>query len=169
MYIYCPRCASTKYREMRAHVVIEILCDVIFHACVQQVFDTLIQYFLFHRDMIVFCLTGIDYCVHARLKIIYSHYDIVTRNNFRRPFVWGIYRFPVDELHVHVTTLMSEKSDVTWAWGSLVGYIFMMMSSNGNIFRVTGHLCGEFTGPRWIPHTKASDAELWCLLWSALG
>ena len=40
-------------------------------------------------------------------------------------------------------------------------------SSNGNIFRVTGHLCGEFTGPRWIPHTKASDAELWCFLWSA--
>ena len=27
-------------------------------------------------------------------------------------------------------------------------------------------LCGEFTGPRWIPHTKASDAELWCFLWS---
>ena len=37
----------------------------------------------------------------------------------------------------------------------------MMTSSNGNIFRVTGHLCGEFYGPRWIPHTKASDAELW--------
>ena len=43
----------------------------------------------------------------------------------------------------------------------------MMTSSNGNIFRVTGHLCGEFTGLRWIPHTKASDAELCCLLWSA--
>ena len=43
----------------------------------------------------------------------------------------------------------------------------MMTSSNGNIFRVTGHLCGEFTGPRWILHTKASDAELWFLLWSA--
>ena len=40
--------------------------------------------------------------------------------------------------------------------------LFMMTSSNGNIFRVTGHLCGEFTGPRWIPHTKTSDAELWC-------
>ena len=25
------------------------------------------------------------------------------------------------------------------------------MSSNGNIFRVTGHLCGEFPGDRWIP------------------
>ena len=43
----------------------------------------------------------------------------------------------------------------------------MMMSSNGNIFCVTGHLCGEFTSPRWIPRTKASDAELWCFLWSA--
>ena len=45
--------------------------------------------------------------------------------------------------------------------------VITMTSSNGNIFRVTGHLCGEFTGPRWIPHTKASDAELWCFLWSA--
>ena len=41
----------------------------------------------------------------------------------------------------------------------------MMMSSNGNIFRVTGHLCGEFTDPRWIPLTKARDEELWCFLW----
>ena len=38
-----------------------------------------------------------------------------------------------------------------------------MTSSNGNIFRVTGHLCGEFTDRRWIPPTTASDAELWCL------
>ena len=45
--------------------------------------------------------------------------------------------------------------------------IVMMTSSNGSIFRVTGHLCGEFTGHRWIPRTKASDAELWCFLWSA--
>ena len=44
--------------------------------------------------------------------------------------------------------------------------IYMMTSSNGNIFRVTGPLCGEFTGHRWIPLTKVSDAELWCFLWS---
>ena len=43
----------------------------------------------------------------------------------------------------------------------------MMTSSNGNIFRVTGPLRGEFTGPQWIPRTKASDAELWCFYWSA--
>ena len=42
----------------------------------------------------------------------------------------------------------------------------MMTSSNGNIFRVTGPLCGKFTGHRWIPLTNASDAELWYLLWS---
>ena len=31
---------------------------------------------------------------------------------------------------------------------------FIMMTSwNGYIFRVTGHLCGEFTGHRWIPRT----------------
>ena len=39
----------------------------------------------------------------------------------------------------------------------------MMTSLNGNIFRVTGPLWGEFTGQRWITLTKASDAELWCL------
>ena len=33
-------------------------------------------------------------------------------------------------------------------------------------FRVTGPLCGEFTCHRWIPLTKASDAVLWCFLWS---
>ena len=42
----------------------------------------------------------------------------------------------------------------------------MMTSSNGNIFCVTGPLCGEFTGHRLIPRRKASDAELWCFLWS---
>ena len=43
----------------------------------------------------------------------------------------------------------------------------MMTSSNGNIFRVIGPLCGEFIGRRWIPLTKSSDTKLWCFLWSA--
>ena len=30
----------------------------------------------------------------------------------------------------------------------------MMTSSKGIIFRVTGHLCGEFTGSRWIPRKR---------------
>ena len=44
---------------------------------------------------------------------------------------------------------------------------FMMTSSNGNIIRIIGHLCGDFTGHRWIPLTKASDSELWCSFSSA--
>ena len=32
--------------------------------------------------------------------------------------------------------------------------IITMMSSNGNIFRFTGPLCGEFTGHRWISVTR---------------
>ena len=50
---------------------------------------------------------------------------------------------------------LSVKSSMMFLMSTL-----MMTSSNGNIFRVTGHLCGEFTGPRWISRTKASDAEL---------
>ena len=63
----------------------------------------------------------------------------------------------VDRLH-------TKWQQLGWLPSQSVPSPFMMTSSNGNIFRVTGHLCGEFTGPRWIPHTKASDAELWCFL-----
>ena len=54
---------------------------------------------------------------------------------------------------------------VTHRWQAITWT--MMTSSNGNIFRVSGHLYGEFTGRRWIPRRKTSDAELWCFLWSA--
>ena len=42
---------------------------------------------------------------------------------------------------------------------------FMMTSSNGNMFLVTGPLWAESTGHRWIPLIKTRDAELWCYLW----
>ena len=44
---------------------------------------------------------------------------------------------------------------------------YMMASSNGYIFLVTDPLWGESTCHRWIPLTKASNAELWYVLWSA--
>ena len=37
-----------------------------------------------------------------------------------------------------------------WFWTCSLRFV-MMTSSNGNIFRVTGHLCGEFTGPGEFP------------------
>ena len=45
--------------------------------------------------------------------------------------------------------------DPEWSMAQTVCMI-MMTSSNGNI-----------TGHRRIPRTKATDAELWCILWSA--
>ena len=38
-------------------------------------------------------------------------------------------------------------------------FMGLMKSSNGNILRITSPLWGEFAGNRWIPLTKASDAE----------
>ena len=60
---------------------------------------------------------------------------------------YNIYNIPIHYAHMFVLLWFPQ---------------LMMTSSNGNIFRVTGPLCGEFTGDRWIPSTEASDAELWC-------
>ena len=43
---------------------------------------------------------------------------------------------------------------IEWAWKKHQAFqvnFHMMTSSNGNIFRVTGPLCGEFTGPGEFP------------------
>ena len=40
----------------------------------------------------------------------------------------------------------------------------IMASANGKFFRLTGPLCGEFNGHRWIHLPTASDAALWCSL-----
>ena len=73
-----------------------------------------------------------------------------------------------------LTILYDWKSQYTFSWllphlvlnaeysvtTQSIPWLFMMTSSNGNIFRVTGPLWGESTGHRWIPLTKASDAEM---------
>ena len=96
--------------------------------------------------------------------LLYSHGGICLRGyvinhwNFKVPTIsppCGVLRTTPSAAHYnHVTR-------VSWCLNS------MMTSSNGNVFRVTGPLCGEFTGHRWIPLTKASDAGLWRFLWSA--
>ena len=46
-----------------------------------------------------------------------------------------------------------QVSTISKNWSSSFPCIMgMMTSSNGNIFRVTGPLCGEFTGPVNSPH-----------------
>ena len=71
-----------------------------------------------------------------------------------------------DAIALIMTSLLCSNLNCSFACIGCI-YIYIMTSSNGNIFRVTGHLCGEFTGPRWIPLTKPNDADLWCLRWSA--
>ena len=73
-----------------------------------------------------------------------------------------------DIRYIWRTAVHTAPHESTWerAWWQLHP-LTMMTSPDGNIFRVTGSLCGEFTGHRWIPRTKASDAKLWSFLWSA--
>ena len=59
-----------------------------------------------------------------------------------------------------------------WAANTMLKYN-MMTSSNGNIFRVTGPLCGEFTGPSEFPAqrpvTRSFDVffSLRLVIWDA--
>ena len=47
------------------------------------------------------------------------------------------------------------KVKLAWCYCNVaIRFLHKMTSSNGPIFRVTGPLCGEFTGHRWISRTK---------------
>ena len=47
--------------------------------------------------------------------------------------------------------VISGVDDILWRCPLFISCTRMMTSSNGNIFRVTGPLCGEFTGPGEFP------------------
>ena len=63
-----------------------------------------------------------------------------------------------------LSIIYTHKSQVSGCWLIPILILLMMTSSKGNIFRVAGPLCEEFTGAQWIPLTKASDSELWYFL-----
>ena len=60
---------------------------------------------------------------------------------------------------LYITTIMS-YIPVSGDNSESKYYIIMMTSSNGNIFRVTGRLCGEF--PTQRPMTRSFDVSLIC-------
>ena len=64
-------------------------------------------------------------------------------------------------LRIHAVHLFPSGSPLSW-----IRQFGLVATHDGNIVRVIGPLCGEFTGHRWIPLTKASDAEILCFLWS---
>ena len=70
-------------------------------------------------------------------------------------------------MYIHMCAMYVQYILMHYVWFSsrtLNMPVAMMTSSNGNIFRVTGPLCWEFTGHRLIPLTKARDAGLWSAL-----
>ena len=62
---------------------------------------------------------------------------------------------------------MSSLAMVLTKWDKQVLFFLMMMPSNGNIFLVTGPLCGEFTGHRWF---ETPSCSLWrhCNAWGGI-
>ena len=94
---------------------------------------------------------------HRWIKCLYnSLLRLISKKTLKPPllvFYEGIHHWPVDSPRRGPVTLKAFPCH-----DFFMNPKIMMTSSNGNIFCVTGPLCGEFTGPRWIPRTKASDA-----------
>ena len=126
------------------------------------------------RGALIFSLIGvwINGWVNNReagdLRRYRAHHDFIGNCNARLIIIYVCQCFCI-QLGTNINSRNLDCFRQSWLLWYLPpdadrGNIFMMTSSNGNILRVTGHLCGEFTGPRWIPRTKASDAALWCFL-----
>ena len=80
-----------------------------------------------------------------------------TKENYRNNY------FPITKWHWYcVIQITNAQISVVVQYATLTWW----QSSDGNIFCVTGPLCGEFTSDWWILLTKANDAKLWCFLWS---
>ena len=82
----------------------------------------------------------IGLCCICRFRIqCLRRYCYVQKNTLFPPrYIDGLY---------HILSPVCVYSSI-----SAVGlHCYMMTSSNGYIFRVTGHLCGEFTGPGELP------------------
>ena len=94
------------------------------------------------------------YCRCSSLKLMFWHFSCETFQLPAPNIPYPIFR---------TLKLVVKNVFITLAFVMIT----MMTSSNVNLFRVTGLLCGEFTSRRWIPHTKTSDAELRCFLWSS--
>ena len=104
-------------------------------------------------------------CMYSYMHMIYIYILLFEPEKKYMPnIIWCLYHTdPSISIYLIIRYFSSSwysSTDFPLHWP-----LVMMTSSNGNIFRVTDHLCGEFTDHRWISRTKASDAELWCFLW----
>ena len=94
--------------------------------------------------------------------------DLPPPNGFKK--IYGNFSCKINNISFNMSRLNKNMASLVAIPGTTIHVPFlascliygcpMMTSSNGNIFRVTGPLCGN-------SHTKAIEAELWCFLWSA--
>ena len=101
-----------------------------------------------------------------KMHIILPNYLVHFLNFYKKDktIVWVclvIFRTKLDTSDIrHITTTYY----ISYTRHSCNMGLSMITSSNGNIFRVTGPLCGEFISHQWIPLPKANNAELRCFL-----
>ena len=138
--------AETHNHTNFCHSMRSLMCEEIFHGYWCLVFSNLLRWRVWIKQ-------------HILLFIISYEISII---KYPLPLEILLYWLCIREFPSNTCRLMYQVVEYILAL-----LCFMITSSNGNIFRVTVPLRGEFTGPRWIPRTKASDAELWCFLWSA--
>ena len=91
--------------------------------------------------------------------ILYIYHIVVSMSWFTSSIKWNICLLVWKQLSCQCCFVNNEDGVLP------INTVPMITSSNGNIFRVTGPLCGEFIGHRWIPLTKAIVAELRYFLW----
>ena len=168
----------TRSREIRLHWFFDVIIDIIVRVSVQSIYT-----YLFFSEKI---RTNYNF-IHKTDTV---HMVRFLRVTYTRP------KFGLPPGGLPIPPLVSQKTFIPGvievnqsdgsarledmnvvamrikAWLKNVGkcmqcMVYMMTSSNGNIFGITGPLCGEFTGHRWISVTKARVAELWFFLWSA--
>ena len=86
-------------------------------------------------------------------------------------FHWNGHQFQHVTANAHRMAQPKWRNNMNLIKAIMTTTRMMIMDDNDVIkwkhFRVTGHLCREFTSHRWITRTKANNAELWCFLWSA--
>ena len=92
--------------------------------------------------------------------------NIVTNLTIQLTNTGGEYSAPLNGLGHWEQRVVNRDAHFVVTDGIEVVITTMMTSSNGNIFRVTGPLCGEFTGPGKFPAqrpvTQSFDVSLIC-------
>ena len=93
---------------------------------------------------------GVQILAHATTIVLCISTTFLT-------FIQLFARFGLDEL-THLGLVMLECQWIRQSMVQVTASLFVskpvMTSSNGNIFRVSGPLCGEFIGHRWLPRQR---------------